>query len=174
MNMKLVKGADPILRTAAEKFDFSNPEIDPVELSLNMTDKMSKLRIMGLSANQFGLPLQVMTIGNPADTSSAFAAFNPFITSYGEEMAIEEEMNPCFPGLFIKIKRPTSIRVRYTTAEMKTDVIKFDGITARVFQHQYDQLQGLLYTKKANRYYLEKAIKQKKKLDKIRKGSVLL
>lgn len=174
MNMKLVKGADPILKRAAEKFDFSNSEIDPVELSLQMTDKMSKLRIMGISANQLGLPLQVLAVGNPADTSSAFAAFNPIITSYGEETSVEEEMNPCFPGLFIKIKRPTSIRVRYTTAEMVTDVVKFDGITARVFQHQYDLLQGFLYTKKANRFYLEKAIKQKKRLDRARKGSVLL
>jgi peptide deformylase len=67
------------------------------------------------------------------------------------------------PGLFVKIKRPRRIKVRYTEPNGHTTTRVFDGITARVFQHELDHLNGVNYQQRANKLHLEQARKKKKK-----------
>lgn len=166
--MKLVKYNDPILKQEAEDFDFSNPPSEPMEFSFNLADTMMKLRGFSLCAQQVGLPYAVFVVGNPEDRDSVMAVFNPLIVDYGNETEYAEESSLTFPGLFIKIKRSKQIRVRYTTANGQRTTQTLDGLTARLFQQQYDHLQGCLYTSVATRYHREQAMKQKKKLDKER------
>lgn len=167
--MKLVKSNDKILRQQTEPFNFADPQTDPHQLALDMTNTMSKAMGMGLSAPQVGLPYSVCVVGNPTDPDSAMALFNPKIVDYSSETDTIEENNLTFPGLFIKIKRSTNIRVRYTNADGQTQTVKFDGVTARLVQQQVDQLNGCLYTSRANSYHREQAYKQQKKLNEMRK-----
>lgn len=152
-------------------FDFENPPMDPQELVDQLADFMCKNRGVGLAANQVGLPWTVFVMGNPTDRENVIAVFNPILVdTFGEEVYIEEGCLS-YPGLFVKVKRPSGIRVRYTTAEGVTDTIKFEGFTARVFQHELDHLNGIDYRKRANYYHYQKALKDMKLLNRKRKNA---
>lgn len=74
-----------------------------------------------------------------------------------------------FEGLFVKIKRPEAIRARFTNDRGETDTVRLSGFTARAFQHEYDHLQGTVFTDIASRYHLDQGRRQQKKLMKLRK-----
>lgn len=163
----LVKESDPVLHTQTEQFDFDNPQVDPVELFENLKETMIANRGVGLAAPQVGIPLSVFVIGHPDDPNNVFPVFNPKIVDFDGSIK-EEEGCLSYPGLFIKMERPAIIRARYTTHLGVTDTIKFGGFTARAFQHEFDHLLGRVFTTQASSIQLNRAKKQKKKLDKLR------
>lgn len=168
MIKELVKSNHEILKQVAEPFNFENPQMDPVELFHNLRDTMCENKGVGLAAPQIGIPLRVFVIGNPGDPDNVIPVFNPKIVDFSEEVSSQEEGCLTFPALYIKVKRSRVIRARYTTQENITDTIKFDGLTARAFQHEYDHLNGVLYLNRANRYHIDKGKKQKAKMEKLR------
>lgn len=168
MIYNLVQDTDPVLHTPAEKFDFDNPQMDPVELFENLKETMIANRGVGLAAPQVGIPLAVFVVGHPDDPNNVFPVFNPKIVDFDGSIK-EEEGCLSYPGLFIKMERPAIIRARYTTHLNVTDTIKFGGFTARAFQHEYDHILGKVFTKEATSLQLDRAKKQKKKLDKLRR-----
>ena len=163
MKLSLVSADNQILRQKSEDFDFDVVGIyDPKQLFESMCDLMCKERGVGLSAPQCGIPLNVFIMGNPSDRSSIIPVFNPkLIEEIGTDVYYDEGCLT-FPGLFIRMKRNSAVRVRYTTCENFTDTIKFDGMTARVFLHEYDHLQGILYTNTAKPYHVQKAKRKQK------------
>lgn len=168
MILDLVEANNPVLTQVSQAFDFDNPQMDPQELFENLRDTMCRNNGVGLSAPQVGISLRVFVIGNPGDPDSVIPVFNPKIVDFQSNTITIEEGCLTFPGLYVKVKRPNVIRARYTTHSNVTDTIKFDGYTARAFQHEYDHLDGKLYLSRANRYHLDKAKKQKVKMDKLR------
>tara|TARA_R100000988_G_C3925636_1_gene128932 strand:+ start:37 stop:678 length:642 start_codon:yes stop_codon:yes gene_type:complete len=142
-----------------EQFDFNNPQIDPVDLSQSMVKLMRKEMGYGLAANQVGLPLKVFVL----DGEPAYAVFNPRITYFGEEEILLEEGCLSYPGLTIKIKRPRFLRARFQDPYGDFVTKQFDGITSRVFQHEYDHLQGVDFTRKVSKLKRDMAIKRWKK-----------
>ena len=161
MKLSLVSNDHPSLRQKAEDFDFVGG-YDPKELFESMCELMCKERGIGLAAPQCGIPLNVFIMGNPSDPSSIVSVFNPkVIEEIGQEVYYDEGCLT-FPGLFVRMKRNSAIRVRYTSYHNYTDTIKFDGMTARVFLHEFDHLQGVLYTDVAKPYHLEKAKRKQK------------
>ena len=168
--MNLVASNDPILKQVAEEFNFETPQQDPEGMFIAMRDVMCANKGIGLAAPQVGLPYRMFVIGNPDDRESCVAVFNPLILSnIGDEEVMYEEGCLTFPGLFIAVRRPRAIRVRYTNEKGVTDTVQFEGLTARVFLHEYDHLDGILYTQRANRYHVEKAKKDLKLLHRQRK-----
>ena len=156
----LVDCNDPILRTKMEKFDFSNPPIDPLELMENLAETMLHHKGIGLSANQCGLPYRAFIMHG----AELIPVFNPMIVHQDDDDIYLEEGCLSFPNLFVKIKRPRTIKVRYTEPNGQTTTRVFDGITARVFQHELDHLDGIRYTSRANKIHLEKAHKDAKEV----------
>jgi peptide deformylase len=69
------------------------------------------------------------------------------------------------------VKRPSAVRVRYTNQNGNTNTIKFDGFTARVFQHEFDHINGIVYTSRVSSIHMQRALRQKKKLDRLRKNA---
>ena len=142
-----------------ESFDFKNPQVDPVNLSASMVSLMRKEVGYGLSANQIGLPLKMFVIeGEPA-----YAIFNPRITYYGDEEVLLEEGCLSYPGLSLKIKRPRFIRVRFQDPYGDFVTKQFDGISSRVFQHEFDLIIGVDFTQKVSKLKRDMAIKKWKK-----------
>ena len=162
MILSLVKSDDPILREEMPLFDFANPPCDPIELAKNLTETMLANNGLGLSANQVGLRYRVFAIScNPV-----YVCFNPRIVDQtNSNVILMDEGCLSFPNLFLKIKRPRTIKVRFTKPNGDTETIKFDGITARCFLHELDHLNGIVFTSKANSYHLEKAMKYKKMIE---------
>ena len=171
MIYKLVPDDDPILSKETEYFDFDNPPMDATELFENLKETMIEHKGLGLAAPQVGLPYNAFVMGNPSDPDSIFSVFNPKIVNVDGTSDMDEGCLS-FSGLFIKIKRPAAIRVRFSGHDGYVDTTDFSGYTARVFQHEYDHLQGITFINRASKLRVERAKKQKLKLDKIRKKNV--
>ena len=159
MIRELLDCNDPFLRKPVEKFDFSNPPTDPLELAVDLAETCLHHNGLALSANQVGLPYRVFVIRG----EEIIVCFNPVLVDQSEETIVLEEGCLSFPNLFVKVKRPKKIKVRYTEPNGETKTQIFDGFTARVFQHELDHLNGIVYTSRANKFHLEQARKRAKK-----------
>ena len=142
-----------------EDFNFKDPQIDPVDLSQSMVSLMRTKMGYGLAANQVGLPLKMFVL----DGEPAYAVFNPRITYFGEEEILLEEGCLSYPGLSLKIKRPRFIRARFQDPYGDYVTKQFDGITARVFQHEFDHINSVDFTQNVSKLKRDMAIKRWKK-----------
>ena len=142
-----------------EDFNFKDPQIDPVDLSQSMVSLMRTKMGYGLAANQVGLPLKMFVL----DGEPAYAIFNPRITYFGEEEILLEEGCLSYPGLSLKIRRPRFIRARFQDPYGDYVTKQFDGITARVFQHEFDHINGVDFTQKVSKLKRDMALKRWKK-----------
>jgi len=167
--MELIKPNDPILKSQTIPFDFENPHRDPGKLAEDLANKMIEKNGVGLAAPQVGIPYSVFVVGDPSNKESIMAFFNPkIIDTMGEDVYYEEGCLT-YPGLFVKVKRPQQIRLRFTDVNGETTTTKYTGFTARVIQHEYDHLSGIVFTSKATRYHLEQAKRHQKKIQRLKK-----
>lgn len=152
----LIKYPNSMLTNPCETFDFANPPGDPNELAVGLMHIMNEYNAVGLAANQVGVPFRVFTMkGHPEN----FACFNPKIVSYSKDTETLEEACLSFPGVNVKVKRSKEIKTRFQTPSGDVVTMNFSGLTARVFQHELDHLDGILFFNRANRYHREKALK---------------
>ncbi len=161
--MKLIKAPDEFLEKKVKDFDFNT--MDAEKISNEMFDIMKKYEGVGLAANQVGLDAQIFIMGE----DKPMTIINPMITEVSTNKV--EMMEGClsFPGLFMKVKRPDIIGVKYLDTQQKECIIKLEGFHARVFLHEYDHLQGITFDQRVSKMRLEMA---KKKQGKILKGFV--
>lgn len=157
MELQLIDNSH--INMQVEDFNFEDPQFDPINLSSSMVKLMRKRKGVGLSACQVGIPINMFVMeGEPA-----FAVFNPRITYYGEEQVLLDEGCLSFPGLFLKIKRPRFIRVRFRDPYGDYVTKQFDGMSSRVFQHEMDHCSGVDFRKKVGKLKLDMAIKKLEK-----------
>lgn len=173
--MELIKGSDSRLKEMSPEFNFETgvtlddgTVLKGKELYELLRDKMVEEKGVGLSACQLGIMTRVFVIGNPSEPESIIGVFNPLIVDYDEETVVYEEGCLSYPGMFIKIKRPRGIRVRYRGWDGEAGTTRYEGYTARVFQHEYDHLNGITFQQRANRFHLEQARNAKNRMDKKR------
>ena len=149
---------DDYLWDEVPQFDFANPPVDPEKLSMAMVSYMRDQGGIGLAANQVGYNFKMfVTEGEPA-----FAVFNPTITFSSPNQVMLDEGCLSFPNLLLKIKRPASIRVRFQDPYGNWITKQFAGMSARVFQHEYDHLFGVDFTDKVSKLKLDMAKKKVK------------
>ena len=161
--MELVKHNDPILITQCLPFDFQNPPFDPIKFSQQLVKFMYEKNGLGLAANQVGVSYRIFAMRGAPEN---FVCFNPKIVQPSEMNVTLEEGCLTYPGLLVKVKRPQHIRVRFTKPNGETITKQFTGMTARIFQHEIDHLDGIIFYNKANRFHRDKS------LDKWRRGDV--
>lgn len=171
---------DPCLSQECAAFNFNTGYITETGESIGaqtLFDTLKRVLItdrgLGVSASQLGIMARVFVIGDPDNPDSIIPVFNPTITNYSDEEQVFEEGCLSFPGLFIKIKRPESIRARFANINGDVDTAQFSGLSARVFLHEYDHLNGIVFTKRARRLELDKAYMQQKKLNRARKRNAI-
>jgi peptide deformylase len=161
MSWTILDRTAPILKEVMPAFDFRNPIMDPVELYTALAETMRDNEGMGLSANQIGIRTRAFVMR----AEEIIGVFNPRVVDVSSETVMLEEGCLSYPNLFVKIKRPKSIKVRFTTPDGETSTKTFTGMTARVFLHELDHLDGIAHTSRANRYHLEQAKKLVKKIN---------
>lgn len=159
-NLDLINFMDPSLYKPIPEFDFENPPIDPVTLKNALIEKMKELNGVGLSANQVGLQYRVFVMGVAGNYS---ACFNPKIIGVSKEKAVIKEGCLSLPGVFVSLSRPAAVAVSWTDETGETVTKMLDGIGGRVFQHEYDHMQG------RNFMMLASPLKQKRALEQMRK-----
>jgi peptide deformylase len=136
---QLVDDLDPVLHEPIEKFDFVNPGFDPIKLATILYNVMIKQGGVGLSANQLGIKQRCFIMR----TDPVSVCFNPMIIDTTSDESVMEEGCLSWPGIHMKIKRAKSIKVRFTDPTGQTQTEKYTGLTAHVFQHELDHLNGI-------------------------------
>lgn len=153
---------DPHLRKPCEPWDFEkNTTEDAAKIGTLLIETSNKLGGAGLSANQIGLPHKVFAM-TVVDTEQ-YAVFNPEILEVSKNEILAEEGCLSVPGLWIKVKRPEIVKVRYFTFKGEEIKATLSGITSRVFQHEYDHMLGIQFTQRVSKLKFDMAIKKYKK-----------
>ena len=171
MVMPLVSENHEYLKKELELFDFENPPTDPIQLSYDLVETMRANHGLGLSANQVGLPYRVFVM----ESKPALACFNSVLVDVSEEVIELDEGCLSYPGLFVKVKRPRHIKVRYSEPNGNVVTKKFTGMSARCFLHEYDHMQGINFLNRVSELKRTMAMKryhkQKKLRDRISKST---
>lgn len=154
--------SDELLYTPTQRFDFYDPPMEPQKLVDLLSEAMCDLGGVGLSANQVGLPYRVFVMGNPTNKESIIPVFNPDIINYSDEQEVAEEGCLSLPGYLLAVKRPIEIRVRMSTVDGNRDSARFHNYTSRIFQHEYDHMEGIDFRTRATRFHKERADKKYK------------
>ena len=160
MILELVESSDPLITSVAEDFDFQNPPIAPNVLARDMVETLYSTDGLGLACNQVGLPYRMFVMaGNPPIT-----CFNPKIIDVSEEIVEMDEACLTYPGLSCTIKRPRHIKVRFQDFNGNIFTEKYTGMSARIFQHELDHLDGVRFFDNLTPLKRERALRQWKKL----------
>ncbi len=148
----ILRIGDPRLREISQPVEvFDTPELH--ELVEDMFETMEAADGAGLAAPQIGVPRRVMIFGvehnsryPDVDTVPTTVLVNPEFTVLGEEAEGFWEGCLSVPGMRGYVERPGRIRYRGFDAFGNPVERDADGFHATVFQHEYDHLDGILYT----------------------------
>jgi len=168
--LKLLDEYDPNLKEKSVDWDFNNPVGDLRYISVSLVETMVKNGGVGLAAVQVGLLYNIFAMGGGG---YANVVVNPkIISADGEELVKEGCLS--YPGLFLNIKRANHIDVEYYDMNGGLNQRTFEGLTARIFLHEYDHLQGTVFTSLVPKVTLQKERdKRKSNLKKIKKATEL-
>lgn len=163
---ELVKATDKIMKTPTQKIDFDNPPEELTHLAMSMFHTMFHYKGLGLSANQVGKPYSVFTVGFDNENKQIF--FNPEIVAVSPNDSVHVEGCLSYPGLFLNVKRPEWVIISWQHIDGKKNQMRYEGLTARVIQHEMDHIMGTNFTKKVGKTQLLLA---KEKRDKLMKAA---
>lgn len=164
----------PVLRKVSEEIDEDNEGL--TALIANMYETMRKADGIGLAAPQVGKNIRVVVIdADPMKKDdSTLAGFrrtliNPEITEYWGEKWSFNEGCLSLPGIREDVTRPGTIRLEYDDEHFHQQEEVFEGVKARILQHEIDHLEGVLFVDRIS------ALRRKllkRKLNDITKGKV--
>jgi peptide deformylase len=157
----LVHESDTILKKVMPNFDFVNPPVNPNEFASTLVETCKAHNGYGLSANQCGFEYRVFVAGH-GDNYVAY--FNPVIESFSTTESHMPEGCLSFPFLGFHITRPEEIFVTYQDFNGEKHTEKFNGLTARIIQHELDHLNGVVYTSRVKPLALQQGLKKREKL----------
>ncbi len=145
----------PGLRDVTE--DVAGRESVTPQLVDDMFETMYNADGVGLAAPQIGKPLRmfVVDLSVYADEHPELAGFrkvfiNPHIYERTGEEVSSEEGCLSVPGIHESVVRPSTIRMRYMDLEWVEHDDLFEGYMARVLQHEYDHLDGVMFVDKVS------------------------
>ena len=173
--LPIVKYPEPVLKKRATNVEHVTAEIR--RLIDNMAETMYDAPGVGLAAPQVGKSLRVIVVDPTGEEAKQLIVLvNPEIVSAAGE-AMGEEGCLSVPGIRAKVKRWAKVRVRgYDPIKEKTVEIEADGLLARIFQHEIDHLNGIVFIDRlsplSRRLALEKYRKLRKKQERAGKVSV--
>ena len=140
MILQLTPNTHPILH---EKMKPCSEDLDRREMSRILKENMIHYEGVGLSANQIGISERVFVMILHMETEEIITCFNPRIIKRYKDCGWFEEGCLSYPDEIINVNRPNRIVVKYEDEDKKEHKIKLDGFAARVFQHEYDHLEGI-------------------------------
>jgi peptide deformylase len=181
MILPIVAYGDPVLRKEASDIDADYPNLD--KLIENMFDTMYGARGIGLAAPQVGLPIRLFIVdASPFDDDEDLTEEEQtFVSDFkkvfinarilkeeGDEWAFNEGCLS-IPDINEDVFRKPKVTIEYYDENFKKHTDTFEGIVARIVQHEYDHIEGILFTDKLS--VLKKRL-IKGKLANISKGKI--
>lgn len=181
MILPIIAYGDPVLRKVGKEITKDYPKLD--ELLANMKETMKNAQGVGLAAPQVGKDIRLFLIdASPFAESDELEEeeklyLKDFNRTFINAQIIEEEGEEwgfnegclSIPNINEDVFRNETIHIEYLDEnfEKKTDTLS--GLAARIFQHEYDHIEGILFTDKLSS--LKKRL-LKKKLENISKGNI--
>jgi peptide deformylase len=181
MILPIIAYGDPVLRKLATEIDNEYPELKT--LIANMKETMYNASGVGLAAPQIGIAIRLFIIdafpfAEDEDLSeedrATLKTFNrifinaKIIEEEGEEWSFNEGCLS-IPDVREDVSRKPKVTIEYQDEDFKTHTEVLEGLAARVFQHEYDHIEGILFTDKLST--LKKRL-LKKRLENISKGKI--
>ncbi len=147
--MEIIKGPQKILSKKLKAVGEITAEIK--ELIEQMRQTMIEAKGIGLAANQVGQDLQIFVIDkNLAEENNVPDAYiNSEITEFSNDKDVLEEGCLSLPEFWREIKRSKKVHLKALDENSKKIRIRARGLLARVFQHEFDHLQGFLIKDRA-------------------------
>eukprot|EP00239_Pterosperma_sp_CCMP1384_P012034 CAMPEP_0197865048 /NCGR_PEP_ID=MMETSP1438-20131217/43440_1 /TAXON_ID=1461541 /ORGANISM="Pterosperma sp., Strain CCMP1384" /LENGTH=200 /DNA_ID=CAMNT_0043483453 /DNA_START=356 /DNA_END=958 /DNA_ORIENTATION=+ len=143
--IEIVKYPDPCLR--AENLTIVNFDEDLAKLASEMFDIMYRTEGVGLAAPQVGVNVRLM-VYNPEgfpDRGEEHILVNPTLIKTSGLKDVFEEGCLSFPEILGDVVRPIQIKVEYFDVKGKKKKLRLNGWQARIFQHEFDHLEGVLF-----------------------------
>lgn len=168
----IVVYGDPVLKKKA--IDIKKGEFDVKKLAEDMFETMEAASGVGLAAPQIGKSIRMFVVdGTPMEDKELEGFRKVFINPE----IIEEEGNPwdyeegclSIPHIRELVSRQEKVRIKYFDENWEPHEDEFDGMKARIIQHEYDHIEGILFTDKISPF---KKRLLKGKLTNISKGKV--
>ena len=181
MILPIVAYGDPVLRKVGKGITKDYPKLD--ELIINMRETMKNAQGVGLAAPQIGKDIRLFLIdASPFSENEELEEeernflknFNKtfinaqIIEEEGEEWAFNEGCLS-IPNINEDVFRNETSHIEYLDENFEKKKETLSGLAARIFQHEYDHIEGILFTDKLSS--LKKRL-LKKKLENISKGKV--
>jgi peptide deformylase len=171
----IVAYGDPVLKKKAKEIE--KDTIDVISLSNDMFETMYNAHGVGLAAPQIGLSIRMFVIdaepmGDENDTELIGfkkVFINPLILTEGGKEWPFEEGCLSIPGIREEIFRNEELEIHYFDENWQEHNETFTGIKARIIQHEYDHIEGILFTDHLSGF---KKRLLKSKLMSISKGNV--
>ena len=145
MILQLTPNTHPILH---ERVKPCSKDLDRSEMSRILKENMVHYEGVGLSANQIGISERVFIMMLNMETEETITCFNPRIIKKYDDNVMCEEGCLSFPDEFVNVERPDRIVVKYEDEDKKDHKIKLSGMAARVFLHEFDHLEGIVFTER--------------------------
>lgn len=159
--MNLLFYPNEFLNKTLKPVDLENPGFDPIAIKNEMVDIMLANNGIGLSASQVGLDAQLFVMGNNKD--DAIICINPTILEYTHDTFNDIEGCLSFPGIFVSVKRPKEIVVRYWDEKLEENTCTLQDYSLKCFLHEWDHLQGITFKDRVSNLKWELATKKANK-----------
>ncbi len=177
MILPVIAYGDPVLKKKAEEIDENYPNLK--ELIENMFETMYASNGVGIAAPQIGRSIRLFVIdaspvaegedGDPSCEDFKRVFINPIIfEESGTEWSCEEGCLS-IPRIREDVKRKPKLKIEYYDENWELYEEELEGFAARVVQHEYDHIEGILFTDRINP--LRKQL-LKGKLRDIQKGNI--
>lgn len=181
MILPIVAYGDPILKQRAKEIGSSSKDFEI--LLKNMWETMYAANGVGLAAPQVGKSLRLFIVdGSPFSAEASLTEheknelkvfkkvfINPKILQKSDDLENFNEGCLSIPDVRGDVIRPTSIKIKYQNQYFKEITEHISGLPSRIVQHEYDHLEGILFTDKLSA--LKKKL-LKNKLLKISRGNI--
>ncbi|MEO0504800.1 MAG: peptide deformylase [Bacteroidota bacterium] len=181
MILPIVAYGEPVLRKKAKEINKEFPNLSV--LITNMWETMYNAHGVGLAAPQVGLPIRLFLVdttpfSDDEDLSpEEQKSLNGFKKVFINAKILEEDGEAwdfnegclSIPDVREDVKRKAQITIEYQDENFETYTETYEGLLARVIQHEYDHIEGILFTDKLSS--LKKRL-LKSRLDKISKGKI--
>ena len=160
MILPIVAYGDPVLRKVGKELNKDYPNLK--ELLANMWETMYNANGVGLAAPQIGLPIRLFLVDttpfaddedlSPEEQKALSGFKKTFINAQMvEETGKEWPFNEgclSIPDIREDVQRKDTITISYLDENFKPLTETYNGLLARVIQHEYDHIEGILFTDK--------------------------
>ena len=153
-NLPMLKMAIPEYKQA-----LPNPIMTNLIKRLHMTRKL--YGGIGLSANQCGVFERVFVIGTD---HFDLACINPKVVETSADVMKTDEGCLSYPGLYVKIERPSWVQVEFTDENGQTKQTRLEGLSARCFLHELDHMNGKKFVEYVGPVALQTARRKQEKV----------